>query len=426
VLKSAIAMRTRCTAGALLAVMLAASSPVLGQGVALRGVSPVNESMGGAAVACPIDSAGAIHWNPASISGLPSSDISFGMALILPSSTVGSSVFGVSGSDSSEAGVTPVPDMAFVCKDPNSPWTWGLGLLGVGGSSVNYPVDSTNPILAPQPAGVGRLSANIDVLQIVPTASYQLNERLSVGFAPTVTMARLFASPLLLGPKDAITHEWSEGVGTRYVWAAGFQVGLYYTTDVNWSFGASLKSPQCAEPFRYKSADSLGHPVDVTFNLNYPLIASIGAAYTGFEDWTLACDLRFFDYADTPGFRDSGLAPDGALRGLGWNSIMSVALGAQRRLNDRCAVRIGYIFNENPIDTAATEFNVASPLILQHTVAVGASYTFAADWIASVAYDHCFQNSETGPLHAPTGALVGTVTNTIVADALSFGLSKRF
>ena len=40
------------------------------QGIALSGVGPVNRSMGGAATAAPIDAAGALMWNPASISGL--------------------------------------------------------------------------------------------------------------------------------------------------------------------------------------------------------------------------------------------------------------------------------------------------------------------------------------------------------------------
>ena len=326
------------TLGMLLAAILATCSLAMGQGIALRGVSPVNESMGGAATGCPIDSAGAIHWNPASISGLPSSDISFGLELILPTERLSSSVsagpYTLSGSDRGEPGVSPMPDMAFVHKSPDSPWSWGVGLFCVGGSSVNYPASLTNPILTPQPPyglGLGQLSANVDVFQIVPTVSYELNERLSIGFAPTVTVAKLYASPLFLGPQNDANGDsfgtWPSGVGTRYVWGGGFQVGMYYTTDVGWHFGAALKSPQWMEQFRYKSQDELGRPLDIGFQLNYPLIASVGASYSGFENWILACDLRYFDYANTLGFRNDGFSPEGALQGLAWNSIMSVAVG---------------------------------------------------------------------------------------------------
>ena len=47
-------------------------------GMAVSGVGPINRSMGGAAVAAPIDSAGAIYWNPATISGLGRSEMEFG------------------------------------------------------------------------------------------------------------------------------------------------------------------------------------------------------------------------------------------------------------------------------------------------------------------------------------------------------------
>jgi long-chain fatty acid transport protein len=437
--------------GCLVLAVSAFSAPAMGQGIALRGVSAVNNGMAGAATGCPIDAAGAIHWNPASISGLPASEMTFGMALILPSTELSSSAaagsfgaagppFAVSGADRSEAGVVPVPNMAFVHKDADSCWTWGLGLIGIGGSSVNYSsspmlTPSSNVILTPQPPngyGLGRLCANVEVFQIVPTVAYELSEHLSIGFAPTVSMAKLYASPLFLGPRDNSNHDlystWSPGVGTRYTWGGGFQVGMYYTTDNDWHYGLSVKSPQWMEPFRYKSENELGGPRDISFNLNYPTIVSLGASYSGFENWVLACDVRYFDYANTTGFRHVGFGPDFALNGLSWNSVTSVAFGAQRRMSERFYLRGGYCFNENPIDSAAAQYNVASPLIIQHTLHMGASYMFAQNWMATLAYVHGFENSVSGPLHGPTGGnLAGTsVTSKVAADEISLGITKRF
>ncbi len=352
------------------------------------------------------------------------------MELILPSTTVASQIpaYHMSGSCDSESGVIPVPSMAFVRQIPDSQWSYGLGLLGIGGSSVNYPVSASNPILMPQPFGLGELSANVNVYQIVPTVSYQWTDHLSIGFAPTITMARLIASPLFLGPKSGTgsSAAWSSGVGTRYAWGGGFQFGAYYKTDSCWNFGASIKSPQWMEPFRYKSEDVNGQPLDITYALNYPLIASIGASYTGFEKWIIACDLRYFDYADTTGFRNDGFSPSGALQGLAWNNVFSASFGVQRQLNEHWSIRAGYCFNENPIDSDAAMFNVASPLITQHTLHLGASYLFADGFSLAIAYAHCFENSVTGPLLSATGVAVGTVTSTTVANVLSIGATKRF
>jgi len=399
-----------------------------GQGIALRGISAVNESMGGAAVACPIDSAGALHWNPASISGLAASDMSFGMSLILPSSELSSSLLGMSGTDRSEPGVTPVPNMAFVRKIEGSPWAYGLSILGIGGTSVNYPASTTNPILTPQATGLGGfgpLSANVDIVQMAPTVAYAITERVSIGVAPTLTMARLVANPLFLADTFPGTTVYPAGPGTRYIFGGGFQTGVYWTTESNWNFGASLKSPQWTEAFRYKSISSGGAGADsqtVKFHLNYPLILSVGTAYTGFEKWIIACDLRYFDYANTLGFNHS--APSGhAVTGLWWNNVMSVAVGAQRQLTDCLSVRFGYSYNDNPIDSEAVTFNIASPLIIQHTVHTGLSFAFADNWMASLAYAHCFQNEVSGTRY---GLAAETLTTRASADVVSLGFSKRF
>jgi long-chain fatty acid transport protein len=284
--------------------------------------------------------------------------------------------------------------------------------------------------------GLGSLAATVDIVQMAPTASYEVGEHLAIGFAPTLTLAKIYASPLFLGAKDDADNDgdatFPAGVGTRYARGGGFQVGAYYTTDVGWHFGASVKSPQWVEPFRFNSLDELGHPRSVKFNLYYPLIASVGASYSGFDRWIFAGDLRYFDYGNTLGFADSGFNADGSVKGLGWRSIVSVALGAQRQVTDRLFLRGGYCYNGNPITPDVVEFNVASPLVVEHSVHTGFSYCFDDNWIIAMAYVHCFDNGVSGPLQTliPGGATVpipGTSVSTRAsADVVSLGLTKRF
>lgn len=402
-----------------------------GQGVALRAVGPINESMAGASVACPLDSAGAIHWNPATISGLPGNDMSFGANIILAESKLSSFVPGYGGGmNDSESGAVPAPTMSCVYHSEDSPLSYGFGMFAVAGNRVNYPADPRNPVLAPQqslgPLGFGRLSAEAEVYQLVPTVSYQVNRRLSLGFAPTVTVGRLVAAPLFLGPKNE-DGTWSSGVGTRFHWGGGFQLGAYYRLDNGWGFGASYKSRQWIEPFRYNSETDAGLPRVVKFQLDYPAIISIGTSYSGWEDWVLALDLRYFDYANTSGFGNSGLAPDGSVKGLGWHGIMGVCFGVERRLAENLFVRAGYCFNENPIGTEAVLANVASPLLCKHSFHIGGSYGFAKNWVASVTYTRCFEESTRGPVEFNgAGIPGGWVESSASAHALFMGLSKRF
>ena len=114
--------------------------------------------------------------------------------------------------------------------------------------------------------------------------------------------------------------------------------------------------------------------------------------------------------------------------GLGWNDVYAVSVGAQYLWSDAITLRGGYSFNTNPIPASQTFFNVASPLLIQHTVYMGASYDLTSCLQFSVSYLHAFQNDSTGPIVLPgIGPLPGaSVTSTTAADAITAGVAVRF
>jgi long-chain fatty acid transport protein len=312
-------------------------------------------------------------------------------------------------------------------------------MFGTAGFSVNYPASVTNPILLPPnntpggQGGLGHIYAEAQFFQIMPTAAYQLTDKLSVGFAPTLTLARLMADPLVFAVPDdgdgSLVPQYPSGCATRYSWGGGFQVGLYYAANSSWQYGVSFKSPQWFEPFRYNTSSEVGVPRQESIHFDYPMIISLGTAYRGFEKWLLACDVRFFDYGNTAGFGSpAGFDSSGAVTGLGWNSIVSVHTGAQYQATQRLCLRLGYEFNDTPITSDTAFFNVASPLIIQHIVSTGFSYNLTDQLILSMAYLHGFENSVSGPFYAPgVGPLAGTsVTSSLSADALAAGLALRY
>ncbi|MBN1394905.1 MAG: outer membrane protein transport protein [Pirellulales bacterium] len=420
------------------------------QGLALDGAGPINRAMGGAATAAPIDSIGAVLWNPASISGLAYSEVAFGLELLLPTeniaSTISQGAFGpglpsvnLGGSTSGEPGVAPIPSMAWVHKCDCSRWSYGIGMFGIAGYTANYPADLSNPILVPQSnqpgaiGGFGHVFADVQFYQIVPTVSYQLTDKLSVGFSPTIMLARLSADPLSFAAPDdgdgSGAARYPAGCATRYSWGGGFHVGLYYAANDRWQYGLSFKSTQWIEPFRYNTCTEAGLPRLEKVNVDYPMIISLGTAYTGFERWLLALDVRYFDYGNTAGFGDpAGYDAAGAVTGLGWNNIVSAHFGAQYRATERLLLRFGYEFNENPIDTDVVFFNAASPLICQHIASTGLTFFPTERLSLSLAYLHGFENSATGPMNLPgIGAVAGTsVTSRVSADALAFGANMRY
>ena len=86
-------------------------------------------------------------------------------------------------------------------------------------------------------------------------------------------------------------------------------------------------------------------------------------------------------------------------------------------------------FNENPITSEVVQYNIASPLVIQHELHMGYSLVMPGDWMASLAYIHGFDNAVSGPMINPATnlPLAGTSIRTeAAANALSMGISKRF
>ena len=394
-------------------LVVSLSTPSFGQGIFMRGVGAINESFGGAAVGAPLDSMGALTWNPATISALPQSEMGFSAAMILPNMTVSTPYGSVDG----QPGVAVAPNFGIVSKNPCSRWTFGLGLSTLGGAKAAYP--SLKQIAGPDPtvSALATLNADIMMLQFAPTVSYQLTENLSFGFAPTLTMAQILCDPLYISipPEGSGALQFPSGTSSRYMFGGGFQFGLYYDTHCNWAFGFSYKSPQWMEPFRFQTeeysatGEYLG-PYVRKLHITVPQIISIGASYRGFTNTLLAADLRYYIYDGC-----------GDVKLLGWHNMFSIHLGAQRIINERLTARMGYVYNDNPIPDSYAYRNLASPICHQHMLYLGGSIKLTEQIEATLCYGHTFNNALVGA--TPIGMPISVST---AADMLALSMRVLF
>jgi long-chain fatty acid transport protein len=437
-----------CVVIVIIAIMLGRDAAQAQFGIVLSGAGPTNRSMGGASTAAPLDASGAMYWNPAGITGLQSSELGFGVEVLYPESKLSSSIpansilpglppVALSGTTRSDNGVFLLPTVGLAYLPEDSCWAFGLGVFSAGGFAVNYPGSkfdiNANPILTPPlppplvgRGGVGPVDAELQVFQLVPTIAFRLTDRLSIGVAPTLSFAHLSTDPAFLDPNPDGT--FSAATNGRLEVGGGVQVGLYYCTESCWHFGASYKSPQWFETFRFNSMDDLGQPRRVEFRFDYPMMASFGVAYSGFARWTLAADYHFINYHDTEGFETAGFDPaTGAVKGLGWSNVSALAFGAQYELTPCTALRMGYTWNTNPIKGENTTFNISSPVILQNTIYVGASCKLTERFIVSAAYAHAFENSIEGVIFTRFGPIPGSsVQSNVFADTVMLGATVRF
>lgn len=393
-------------------VALASPSVVQAQGLYLPGAGAVQGGMGGASTASPLDAIGALYWNPAAIGKLGQNEVSIGGNVLFPDIKVSSSFPGpggtiMSGTNHSDSGVGLASSIGIVYKqNDDDRMTFGLGLFTIGGGGVNFPGTPGNPILSPTgPLGktvLGPIESNMTLLQISPTVSYQVTDRLIVGIGPMIDVTLGSFNPAYFGSpsqNSAGQQVFPNGSTSEPFWGGGFRVGAVYSPTDTIDIGFGYTSPQWLQTWHFNSRDLAGNAQPLNLNMSLPAICSLGFGWHPNEKLLLDLDLRYFDYADTQLFGTP--VRDG---GLGWESVFSVAVGANYQVTDKVAVRGGYQYNTNPLANTSTLFNLQAPAILQNTISIGTTFAISASMSASLGYAYSFQNSISGTAEQIPGA----------------------
>jgi long-chain fatty acid transport protein len=382
--------------------------------------------MGGVSTAAPVDAIGAVYWNPAGPGRLESNEIGIGGEMIIPDINVSSALpGGPTGTTRSDSGVGLLSDLGWLYH-VNEQMTASLGILTLAGGGVTLPGDAANPIFAPTgPNGnivFGPQHSSMTIVQLLPTLSMSVTEKLTVGIGPTISAAIVSFTPAFFaGPNDANgdgLFSFPDGSNTRPYWGGGFRAGAIYSLTSTVDVGFSYSSPTWFETWKFYSADEVGNAQTLRLNANLPAIYSWGVAYRGIERLLLAVDLRYIDYRNTDLFGERFIDS-----GLNWSSVFVTAVGSRYQLTDRIALMAGYIYNQNPVPDVGTFFNIQAPGITKHSVSVGTSMDITDSITASLAYVHAFHNTVSG---SPAEAAGADVTIGTEADSIVIGLYTRF
>jgi long-chain fatty acid transport protein len=436
----------RCYLFAVLA-SLSTVPAALGQGSVVPAVGAINRSMAGTAVAAPLDAAGAIYHNPASMTGLDRSEmlISTGLAYgvghvtsSLPANAFGPGIPATPqlGSTQGDTGIAILPNTALLYRPPDSRWRFGAGGFAAAGVFDNFPADPNNPVLSARPPlgfANGPLYTSAAFAQFFNVASYALTDHLSIGFGPTVTAAAIQVDPAAFVPPNDADGDgrpnFPAATHGRLRWGAGLVAGVYLTTDAGWRFGASVKSPQWMETFKFNAADENGLPLELSLRVDFPLIVTVGTAYSGLEGWLFALDVRYIDFKGTDGLGESAAfdPTTGRVLGIGWDSVVSVSAGVQYQLSDCWSLRVGYLWSDNTVQDEDAFFNISGAVLYEHLLCCGASYQFTEAMKFSFAYVHIVRNDIIGQFQTPFGPVPGSsVQVDQQGDAIDFTVSVNF
>ncbi|MDG2194326.1 MAG: outer membrane protein transport protein [Polaribacter sp.] len=421
----------------------------------MQGAGAVNMSMGGASTAQPIDISGALQWNPAAISVFDEKIIDFNIGAFfsspelsssLPAGMLGPGAPAVYGVTKDDRGASPMPAFAMVWGKEGNDHTYGLSVFGISGFGVTFPEEinnpmngnfnptaNSNPINYPQTAmGFGLIQSDYMLMQIGFTWAYELNDKLSIGVAPTLNYTTLELAPNPTASPNTAGYPVSDKAT-----AVGFggQVGLFYDSGNGIKFGASYKTRQEIGDFDFKNTHLDASTSTNSFNMDYPAIVSFGFGYSK-DDFDLALDYRFIDYENTDGFAEKGWTQTGSVAGFGWKNINVISAGIQYKGIKKLPLRIGYTYSGNPIDEELAFFSVPATAIIKNSFLLGFSYPIHNKLMLHGVYHHGESGGKTeGNLLSPMavtpsnpyGALPGTkVAYEMTTDMMMLGITYTF
>ncbi len=364
----------------LASAMIAVAAPAAAtNGMRMIGFGPVQNSMGGAGLAAPLD-ATTVVTNPAGLSALGQRVDLAGTAFMPTVKYDASWEMGpMSGTPSqeSERPTDVIPTLAGVYRVEDK-LTVGFAALGTAGMGVSYPAGMDGLYGS-------RNYTNYMNMRVAPGAAYKVNDKLSVGVAANVEYAMMSYEAGGMASRDRVG---ALGLGAT--------VGVSYEVSKQLSLAAAYESRSYYQNFKFDvpehdqfvGFDGVGNPVIMHFDagtdeldFDQPMVATIGLAGRPIDGLLIAVDAEWINWSDTngrnqPEFQNEVSATGGQPWNLDWSDQWVFKIGAQVDVPQvkGLAVRAGYNYGASPLNEDRAFENIAFPAIAEHHFTLGAGY----------------------------------------------------
>ena len=359
-------MKTTWLKTALAVAVGALSTQAMAAGFALneQSISGMGTSFAGRSSSA--DDATTLFGNPAGMSRLKREEVSFGMAAIHAktdiknnSGSFSSPVPALNGpiegsNDGDMVPFTAVP-MGYYVKPIDDKWAVGVGIYVPFGLVTDY-----------ESGYQGRYFGDyseVRVITVQPTVSYRFNEKLSVGFGPTINRIDgelQSASPNAAGPLGSndgrvkVTgNDTALGfnAGLLYEFTPQTRAGITYHSKVDYTLEGDTKLSGAG----FDVAGASGK-YDASLDLDTPESVDISLTHELNDQWTLyggamwtrwsRFEAIIIENDGIPGPLQGNLAP--IVEEQDWHDTWSYAIGAAYKLNREWTLRTGLAFDQSP------------------------------------------------------------------------------
>ncbi|HUY91955.1 MAG TPA: outer membrane protein transport protein [Pirellulales bacterium] len=294
----------------------------------------------------------------------------------------------------------PVPNIAYIRRSKDKRWAWGLGVFGPAGFGASY--NFQNSFAGPQ-----QYRSFDAVAKVLPTLSYRVTDRLSIGGSVGIAASYLDLEGPLFMPSGALAGAPAivnlQGFGVAPVGSFGLQYKLSEKTMLGLSFTSMTKFHMGG----VMNANIYGvtpAPIYSRFSsstdINWPRSLGIGLAHKFNRKHMVGIDMIWYDWKHAfngvgINLTDSSNPMVPLLAGpaiaqtlpINWHDSVSLRLGYQWMPNSRNTYRLGYVYHTSP-----TPSNTLTPYtdgILLHAFSAGFSHKIGRAYL-NAAYQFTF------------------------------------
>ncbi|WP_407296647.1 OmpP1/FadL family transporter [Stutzerimonas zhaodongensis] len=343
------------------------------------------------------DDATTLFGNPAGMSRLEREQASFGMAAINAKTDITNASGAAGTNDGDMVPFTAVP-MGYYVKPLDDKWAVGVGVYVPFGLITDY-----------ESGFSGRYEGDyseVRVITVQPTVSYRFNEKLSVGFGPTINRidGKLeSAVPPFTPGATADSRVKIKGDDT----ALGFNIGMLYEFTPHTRAGVTYRSKvdyTLEGDTRVSGNDLILGSVgaygqyDASLDLETPESIDMSITHDLNDQWTIygGAMLTRWSRLESIIVENEGVAAGPASAAFGtieeeqdWHDTWSYALGAAYKLNKQWTLRTGVALDQSP--TNNTHRSPRIPTGDRTAVSFGLAWNPNDDMTVDLAYSYLWE-----------------------------------
>ncbi|MDD0975852.1 OmpP1/FadL family transporter [Pseudomonas fontis] len=371
-----------------------ASTQLFASGFALNEQSISGMGTGFAGRSSSADDASTVFGNPAGMSRLKREQVTVGGAAIIAKTDISnaSSTFGGS-NDGDMVPFVGVP-MGYYVKPIDENWTFGFGMYAPFGLVTDY-----------ENGFAGRYfgsKSEVQVVTLQPTISYAFNDKVSIGFGPTINRidgtlesASLNAGSLgrndgkvkISGDDTAIGYN----VGILVQATDRTRVGLTYHSMVDYKLEGDTKIQ--GSGFSVFS----GSKFDASLKIKTPESVDLSVTHELDDNWTLYAGSTFTRWSRLEAITVNNKGVPAALApGLGqiseeqnWHDTWAHAIGAAYKVNKEWTLRAGFSVDQSPTNNVNRSPRI--PTGDRKAISLGAGWSPSEDMTIDVAYSYLWE-----------------------------------